>query len=178
MWRNSPDYAKSGLNGNASGFPPGREREDTHGNRGELHPASKKYTRPFSGRISPRDGIGRMNQEAEAIRAAAGGSPRGLFKERGDSLSSKAKPILDDGCDLDEERREDNGDHAHELHEDVQGRTAGVLAGIADGIADDSRAMNGVLGAVRELFPAEVAFFDVLLCVVPGAAGVVQHAGE
>ena len=36
------------------------------------------------------------------------------------------------------------------IAEDVQGRAAGVLARVADGVADDGRAVDGVLGAKRE----------------------------
>jgi uncharacterized protein with ATP-grasp and redox domains len=60
-------------------------------------------------------------------------------------------------------------DDAHQLDEDVQARPGGVLERVADGVADDRGAVRGgVLAAV-------VTGLDVLLGVVPGAAGVGQE---
>ena len=61
---------------------------------------------------------------------------------------------------------EDDGDGGAELDQDVQGRTGGILEGIAHGIADDS------CFVVVTALSAEVSFFDVLFRVVPGTAGV------
>ena len=47
-------------------------------------------------------------------------------RSRSASLLNEAKPFLNDGRDLDEEGGKDDGHHAHELHEDVQGRAAGL----------------------------------------------------
>ena len=69
-------------------------------------------------------------------------------------------------------------DHAHEFHEDVQGGTGSVLAGIADRVADHCRGVGGVLAAVGEFFAAEIAFFNVLFGIVPGSAGIVERAGQ
>ncbi|NWG14172.1 MAG: sodium-translocating pyrophosphatase, partial [Acidobacteria bacterium] len=81
---------------------------------------------------------------------------------------------LHDRGELEDHRGRDDRDHAHEFHEDVERGAARVLAGIADRVADDRRAVGGVLRAVGEPLPAEVALFDELLRVVPGAAGVVE----
>ena len=51
-----------------------------------------------------------------------------------------------------------------DLDQRVDGRTGGVLVGIADGVAGDRRLVG--LGTLA----AEVAVLDVLLGVVPGAA--------
>ena len=67
---------------------------------------------------------------------------------------------------LNDQRREYNGYHRQQLDQDVDGRTRGILEGIAYGVADNSRlVLIGALAAV-------VARFDVLLSVIPRAAGV------
>ena len=70
------------------------------------------------------------------------------------------------GTYLDEPGQEDEADDRHELDQDVERRTGGVLEGIADRVADD-RSLVGVAALA-----AHVATFDTLLGVVPGAARV------
>ena len=65
-----------------------------------------------------------------------------------------------------DETYENNGDGRNELDEDVERRAGSVLEGVADSVADDSGLV--ALGALA----AVVASLDVLLGIVPGAAGV------
>ena len=66
----------------------------------------------------------------------------------------------------------DYGDHAHELDKDIERRAAGVLEGIAHGVAYDRCVMAlGVLAS-------EMALLDVFLGVVPGSAGVGHEHGQ
>ncbi len=66
-------------------------------------------------------------------------------------------------------RGDQHRDQVHHLDQRVQGRAGGVLERVADGVADHGRLVGlGVLAAV-------VAVLDVLLGVVPGAAGHRQH---
>ncbi len=61
---------------------------------------------------------------------------------------------------------ENDGNGGAELDKDVEGRAGGILEGVANGIAD-----NGCLVLIRA-FAAVVAALDILLCVIPCAAGV------
>ena len=65
-----------------------------------------------------------------------------------------------------ERRREDKGHDSHQLHENVEGRTRGILERITDRVADDT----GLVGA-RSL-ATEVALLNVLLGVIPGTTRV------
>ena len=57
-----------------------------------------------------------------------------------------------------------DGDHAHKLDEDVQGRSGCVFERISDGVTDHgSMVVDGVLAS-------EVTVFDILLGIVPGTA--------
>ena len=67
---------------------------------------------------------------------------------------------------------EDQADDGHDLEQDVHGRAGGVLERVADGVADDGGLVGlGALAAVG-------AGFDVLLGVVPRAAGVGHEDGQ
>mmetsp|Transcript_8153 Transcript_8153/g.17838 ORF Transcript_8153/g.17838 Transcript_8153/m.17838 type:complete len:783 (-) Transcript_8153:38-2386(-) len=70
---------------------------------------------------------------------------------------------------------EDEGDDGRELHDNVERRARGVLERVADGVAGHGVLVG--LGALHELL-AEAAGGDVLLGVVPGAAGVAHGDGE
>ena len=71
-----------------------------------------------------------------------------------------------------DETGENDGYGGTQLDEDVQGGAGGVLEGIAHGVAHDSGLV--ALGALA----AVVAGLDVLLGVVPGAAGVGHEHGH
>ena len=76
-----------------------------------------------------------------------------------------------------EDANNDQRDCGHDLDEDIQAGADGILQGIADGIADDGGVMRR-----RTLAGAfYAAGFNVLLAVVPRAAGITgedrQHAG-
>ena len=86
--------------------------------------------------------------------------------------------LLNHGGELHDHGGEDDCHHAHEFDQNVQGGAGGVLAGIADRIADDRRAVDGVFGTVGKFFAAVVSFFDMFLGIIPCAARVVQEAGE
>ena len=62
--------------------------------------------------------------------------------------------------------------HRHQLDEDVEGWTGGVLEGVAYGVAYD----GGFVVVAALAF--EVAFFYHLLGVVPCSAGVGHEDGE
>ena len=66
----------------------------------------------------------------------------------------------------------DDGDHAHQFDEDVEGRAGGVLEGVSHGVAYNGGVVAGGVLA------AEVAFLNELLGVVPGAAGVGKEDGQ
>ena len=83
-----------------------------------------------------------------------------------------------DRGELDDHAGEDHADHRHQLDEDVQAGAGGVLERIADRVADDRGLVHRVLGAVGQLLAAVGALLDVLLGVVPGAAGVVERDGQ
>ena len=68
----------------------------------------------------------------------------------------------------------DEGDGAHDLDEDIEGRPDGIFEGVADGIADDGGVMSG--GAFSAALHA--ARLDVFFGVVPGAARVARIQGE
>ena len=72
----------------------------------------------------------------------------------------------------DEPGQEDQAHHRHQLDEDVERGTRGVLEGVTDGVADD-----GCFVGVRALAAVSAAF-DVLLRVVPGAACVRHEDGH
>ena len=59
-----------------------------------------------------------------------------------------------------------DGYHTHQFDKDVQGRTGCVFERVTNGVAKD-----GSLVAVRTL-ATEVAFFDILLGIVPSTTGV------
>lgn len=67
---------------------------------------------------------------------------------------------------------EDDRNHAHQLDQDVERRSGRILKGITDGVTGDA----GLMGS--RALAAEVATFDVLLRVVPGATSVIQHNRE
>ena len=69
-------------------------------------------------------------------------------------------------------RSQHQGDHAHQLDENVHGRTRGVLEGVTNGVAHD----RGLV--VVTTLAAKMAFLDVLLGVVPGAAAVGHEQGQ
>ena len=73
--------------------------------------------------------------------------------------------LLQDGV-IHDQAREHDGHHAQQLNEDVDGRARGILERVAHGVAH-----HAGLVALAAL-AAEVAGLDVLLGVVPGAAGV------
>ena len=58
----------------------------------------------------------------------------------------------------------DDGDHRHQLDENVERRAGGVLEGIANGVAHDGRMVAG------RVLAAEIAFFNKFLGIVPGSA--------
>ena len=72
-----------------------------------------------------------------------------------------------------EDRGKSEGEDCHQLDQDVQGRTRGVLERIADGVANNASFVSVGLFAAIHLF-----VFDVLLAVVPGATGVRHHDGQ
>ena len=90
----------------------------------------------------------------------------------GGRSSAQAEPVADLGAVGDDQAGEDDGDHVHQFDEDVQGRSGGVLEGVADGVPDD----GGLVGIGA--FAAVLAGFDEFLGVVPGAAGVGHEDGD
>lgn len=72
----------------------------------------------------------------------------------------------------DGEAGHDDGDHRHELDEDVERGAGGVFEGVAYGVANYGGLVH--VGA----FAAEVAFLDIFLGVVPRAAGVGHEDGK
>ena len=80
--------------------------------------------------------------------------------------------VSEQAADLDEHGSEDDRHDGHELDEDIDRGTGGVLERVADGVADD-----GGLMRVRA-FAAVRAALDILLCVIPRAAGVGHVYGE
>ena len=89
------------------------------------------------------------------------------------SAAKTIKPILIRLPVVSEDRGESEGEDSHQLDQDVQGRTGGVLERIADGVANDARFVSvGLFAAVH------LSVFDVLLAVVPGAASVGHHDGQ
>mmetsp|Transcript_103609 Transcript_103609/g.298393 ORF Transcript_103609/g.298393 Transcript_103609/m.298393 type:complete len:434 (+) Transcript_103609:257-1558(+) len=69
-----------------------------------------------------------------------------------------------------DDRRDEEGDHCHELEQDVQRRARGVLEGVTDGVAH-----HAGLALIRLL---DADLFAELLRIVPGAARVAHHDGE
>ena len=74
--------------------------------------------------------------------------------------------------DAGDQAGEHNGNGGAQLDQDVEGGTGGILEGVAHSVADD-----GGLVAVGAL-AAMGAALDVLLGVVPGAAGVGHEHGH
>lgn len=66
----------------------------------------------------------------------------------------------------------DNGHHAHQLDQDIQRGAGRILEGVAHRVADD-----GGLVAFRAL-AAHMALLNVLLGVVPRAAGIRHEHGQ
>ena len=91
------------------------------------------------------------------------GQTTGARKGRSGERSGRRKvfgnglPVLDDALEKGDEVLEnggdDEGDDAHELHEDVQRGAGRVLERIADGVADDGR----LVGRGKEIF------FDIFI---------------
>jgi hypothetical protein len=94
--------------------------------------------------------------------------------EAGDHKNDDGDPPVVARERLREAGRHDERDDAGELDEDVERRSAGVLKRVADGVAGDDG------GVERRALAAEArrAALDVLLRVVPRAAGVGHHDGE
>ena len=69
---------------------------------------------------------------------------------------------------------DDQGDYAHQLHQDVQGWASGVLEGVTHRVAYDSSIVRirtfRVNGAVN--FGLIATIFERFLGIVPGATGV------
>ena len=74
--------------------------------------------------------------------------------------------LQQDAAVLYEKRYEDERQNSRQLDQDIQRRAGRVLQRIAYRIANHRRFVN--IGALA----TEIASFDVLLRVVPGAAGV------
>mmetsp|Transcript_9186 Transcript_9186/g.37550 ORF Transcript_9186/g.37550 Transcript_9186/m.37550 type:complete len:343 (+) Transcript_9186:60-1088(+) len=72
----------------------------------------------------------------------------------------------------------DEGDDRHELHEDVERGAGGVLEGVADGVTDDGSLVElGALALDHAVYD-DGTLLDVLLGVVPRAAGVGRGDGH
>src|SRR5687768_9001387 len=73
-------------------------------------------------------------------------------------------PELGDlGGELEDESHEHDRDHRHELDQDVEAGAAGVLEGVADGVAGDGGLVGErALALDLALFVLERAAFDVL----------------
>mmetsp|Transcript_9184 Transcript_9184/g.37542 ORF Transcript_9184/g.37542 Transcript_9184/m.37542 type:complete len:343 (+) Transcript_9184:60-1088(+) len=72
----------------------------------------------------------------------------------------------------------DEGDDRHELHEDVERGAGGVLEGVADGVTDDGSLVElGALALDHAVYD-DGTLLDVLLGVVPRAAGVGRGDGQ
>ena len=93
-------------------------------------------------------------------------------------LDSYMEELLNHWRELHDHRCEDDRHHAHQFDENVQRRTRRILAGIADGIADHGRSVNGVFGSVRQLLSAVVSFLDMLFRIIPRSARIVQQTGQ
>ena len=65
-----------------------------------------------------------------------------------------------------------DADHGHQFDEDVQRRTRSVLEWVTHGVAYDCRLM------VVRAFATEVAFFNILLGIVPSTTGICHEDGE
>ena len=59
--------------------------------------------------------------------------------------------------------------NAHQLDQDVERRTTGILEGVAYGVANHSCLV--IVGTLA----AHLASFDILLGIVPGTTGVCHH---
>ena len=86
-----------------------------------------------------------------------------LLPKRQEPLQGRVLPAHNQ---LNEKRSDHQGDHRHQLDQDVQARSGSILEGIADGIADHGRFVG--LGA----FATVVARFDIFFGVVPRTTGV------
>ena len=60
----------------------------------------------------------------------------------------------------------DDGNHAHEFDEDVQGRAGSVFEGITNCVTHD----GGVV--IERVLTSEMAVLDIFLGVVPSTAGI------
>ena len=85
------------------------------------------------------------------------------------------EPIGNHRSKLHDYTAKDHADHRHQLDQDVQAGAGSIFERVADGVADNGGSVDWVLGAIGQFLPAVGAFFDVLLGVIPGPAGVVQH---
>ena len=88
---------------------------------------------------------------------------------QGDGGDGEAPVVV---AQVDDGRQHQQRHQVHHLDQRVEGRAGGVLERVADGVADDGGLVG--LGALA----AHVAVLDVLLGVVPGAAGVGQEVGH
>ncbi len=77
----------------------------------------RRMRRPAQGGVSAARRI--KGPRFSKRRAACGAVPPRTPRGSDGLLLDEADPLLNDRSDLDEERSEDDGDHAHELHEDV-----------------------------------------------------------
>ena len=73
---------------------------------------------------------------------------------------------LQQAANCQEQRREYQRYNCHQLDQDVDGRAGSILEGVTNGITD-----NGCCVCIRA-FTAVVAFFNVLLRIVPFTAGI------
>ena len=71
------------------------------------------------------------------------------------------------------ERSDNETDHAHELDQNVEGRSRGVLERISNGISNDTG-----LVCFGSLSTSGSFDFDVLLRVIPGSSSVGHHNGK
>ena len=69
---------------------------------------------------------------------------------------------------------EHDGNDGHELDQNVQRRTGGVLERVADGVAND----GSIVSLVALLGAGNVVLLDGFLGVVPGTAGVGHEEGH
>mmetsp|Transcript_31071 Transcript_31071/g.84254 ORF Transcript_31071/g.84254 Transcript_31071/m.84254 type:complete len:408 (+) Transcript_31071:115-1338(+) len=117
--------------------------------------------------------------------------PSKAFPAAADSMPEEVGKEAVALCAGAEVGREDQGHDGLQLHDDVQGRTRGVLEGVTDGVTLHRRVVRlpslggrfdlllgrGLLH-VPQLRVVREAVLDVLLAVVPGAAGVGHGHGQ